>query len=199
MIVRSPSGLSLGTLSTIAPGNFAIQRGTFFSTDRALDPAKVVDVRGNDVIYRLEEELDQPAAENNELRIGLMEEEAFVEKSTMDAGQVRIHKNVVTEHREITVPLRHEEVYVEHIPAGQARAATHVFEDEHYTIQLHEEQFKIAKRPVLKEEVRIHRESLEEQRTMAASLRHEELDLEDASQGTDRLHAEGLHTEKKDV
>jgi len=141
-------------------------------------------------------------AEGNELRVPLMEEEVVVQKATKETGAVRIHKNVVEEERQVTVPLRREEVIVERTPINRSATAmpadAHPFEDQRFAIPVHEEEFELIKRPVVKEEVCVRRVSHEEQRAATATVRHEELEVEDTSRRATKLPGE-YSTDKKIV
>jgi uncharacterized protein (TIGR02271 family) len=135
-------------------------------------------------------------AEGSELRVPLMEERVHIQKSTKEVGAVRVHKNVVTEEHKVTVPVRHEEVVVEHVPAERAVAKpAHAFEHERYSIAVHQEEFEVVKQPALKEEVRVRRVTHEEQRSAVASARHEELEVEDQTRRTQSIS----DPEKKEV
>ena len=59
--------------------------------------------------------------------IELREEELRVEKERVEAGEVRLRKEVVKENKTIDVPVTHEEVVVEKRPVGgrhRARSGT---------------------------------------------------------------------------
>ena len=122
-------------------------------------------------------------AEGRELRVPLMEEQVSVEKKSMDAGEFRIHKEVVTEERKVTVPLKHEEVIVERVRSASPQATTgaRAFQEERFSIPVHEEQFEVTKRPVIKEEVVVRRVTRQEERPASVSVRHEEIEIEDAT------------------
>jgi uncharacterized protein (TIGR02271 family) len=206
MTVRSTSGLSLGTVIDLGRESFIVEKGAFFPKNHELRSDCVAEIRGDEILYRLAQDVSETArtngwqktelAEGNELRMPLMEEQILVEKEIKETGAVRVHKNVIIEERNITVPIRSEEVIVEHLPAARAgTAAAHAFEDERYSIPVHEEEFRVQKRPVVKEEVRVRRVSHEEQRSATASLRHEELEVEDET----RIERARLESEKKEV
>jgi uncharacterized protein (TIGR02271 family) len=200
MMVRSTSGIHLGVVVRTDAHTFVVGKGVFFQKDHELHYGGIAEIRDNDIVYRLSQEATAGAApqplpptesyrttelpEGKELRVPLMEEQVVVEKSTRETGAVRIHKNVVSEQRQITVPVRHEEVIIERRPAGPstpAQVTTRPFEDERYSIPIHEEAFQVIKRSVLKEEVSVRRVTREEQRVASATVRHEELEVEDTS------------------
>ncbi len=218
MIVKSTSGISLGTVASTRPQFFVVEKGTYFPKDHELRYEGILEIRGNEILYRLSKErvaegslavekekeekgkgfLTADLPEGQELRVPLMEEQVIVEKSSQETGSVRIHKNVVAEERQVTVPIRREEVVVERRAAEQTTpgADAHPFEDERYSIPVHEEAFQVVTRPVVKEEVRVRRVTHEEQRSASARVRHEELEVEDDSH---RLGSKVLDEEKKEV
>lgn len=49
--------------------------------------------------------------------VPIREERLDVSKQTVQVGEIRIHKRVITENKTFTVPVRREEVYIERIPA----------------------------------------------------------------------------------
>ena len=98
-----------------------------------------------------------------------MEEELGVEKVMRESGHVRIHKAVKSEEKRFAVPTTREEVVIEHVPATNGRSALSrepKFEEETLDVTLHEEELRISKRPVLREEVVI--------RTVAQSVETED-------------------------
>jgi uncharacterized protein (TIGR02271 family) len=205
MSARSTSGIALGKVISIGPNGFTVEKGLFFPKDHELRNDCIAEVRGEEIYYRLAEELTAPKTngwqkaelrEGKELRVPLMEEQVLIQKESKETGAVRVHKNVVTEERKVTVPLRHEEVIIEHVPAQNASKSTHAFEDERYSIPVHEEEFQVVKQPVIKEEVRVRCVTREETRAASTSVRHEELEVEDETR-RERERLEKL--EKKEV
>jgi uncharacterized protein (TIGR02271 family) len=122
---------------------------------------------------------------SDELRIPLMKEEIDVEKFQRDSGHVRIHKAVRVEEKHFSVPLRREELVIEHIAAtGQegAYSAAGAFEDQTMDIALQEEDIRVGKHSVLREEVVVRKVSRAVEKDAAASLRTEDLEIEDTRQ-----------------
>lgn len=125
-----------------------------------------------------------PAAEtgDSEMRIPLMQEELEIEKVPRESGHVRIHKGVKTEERHFTVPVRREEIVIEHVTAFAGGAGTGepgIFEDRVVDIALHEEEIRVTKRPVLREEIVVRTVAHSVEKEGTATLRHEEADVED--------------------
>ncbi len=119
---------------------------------------------------------------DQEMRIPLMQEELEIEKVPQESGHVRIHKGVKTEERHFTVPVRREEIVIEHVTAFAGGAGTGepgTFEEQVVDIALHEEEIRVTKRPVLREEIVVRTIAHSVEKEATATLRHEEADVED--------------------
>lgn len=117
---------------------------------------------------------------SEQVRIPVAEEELVVEKRERQAGEVRVRKDVVTEHKQIDVPVTREEVNVERVPVerGEARGDEARFQEGTISVPVREEEVEIRKRPVVKEEVRVGKTVRQEERRADAELRREEVDIE---------------------
>ncbi|MBV8314457.1 MAG: YsnF/AvaK domain-containing protein [Planctomycetaceae bacterium] len=81
-------------------------------------------------------------------RIEVREEELRAHKQLVEAGEVRVRKEVVTEHRTLEAPVQREEVVIERrAPTGELV--------EEIRIPVREEQVTVERRPVVKEEVTV--------------------------------------------
>jgi uncharacterized protein (TIGR02271 family) len=120
------------------------------------------------------------------VRVPVVEEQLEVEKRTRQAGSVRITKQVREEQKQVTVPVRKEEVRVERVPATGASAGDTAIGGGRIDVPVMEEEVVVSKRPVVKEEVRISKQVKEEPRRVAETVRREEVDVED-----DRDESEG--------
>lgn len=101
---------------------------------------------------------------------------------THEVGRARLRKHVVTEHQQVTVPVSHEEVTVEHEPITAAnRAAAYegppISEAEHEVV-LHEERPVTEKETVPVERVRLGTETVTGQETVGDEVRREEIEVE---------------------
>lgn len=126
--------------------------------------------------------------EDQELHIPLMREEMDVEKFSRESGHVKIHKAVHVEEKHFSVPLRREELVIEHIAGGGregalSAAAEGAFEEATMDIVLQEEDVRVGKHAVLREEVIVRKVTRAIEKDAAASLRSEDLEIEDT-----RLH-----------
>jgi uncharacterized protein (TIGR02271 family) len=119
------------------------------------------------------------AGTTERMDVPVVEEELSAEKRVAHAGEVRIHKDVVTERREISVPVTKEEVRVERIPAGtEAQPGEATFREETISVPIREEEVEIRKRPVVREQVRVSKTSRQEERRASEDVRREEVDVE---------------------
>lgn len=119
--------------------------------------------------------------EREELRVPVTEEQLDVTKRMKDAGEVRLRKDVVTETKHVDVPVMREEVHVDRVPAGEARAVgpgEASFQDKTVSMPIREEELEIHKRPVVKEEVRLRKDRVVEQRAADAEVRREDVRVE---------------------
>jgi uncharacterized protein (TIGR02271 family) len=119
------------------------------------------------------------AANANEQRLTLSEEELTVGKREVQAGAVEIDKRVETEHVRESVPVTHEEAIVERRPITDpmaARGAT-IGEGETIRVPLTEEEVVAEKRAVAKEELVVRKTEVTETETVEADLRRERAEV----------------------
>jgi uncharacterized protein (TIGR02271 family) len=123
------------------------------------------------------------ASNGHEIRIPLMTEEVDVEKVSRETGHVRVHKAVKTEERHFTVPTTREEIVIEHVAvdkdAPRLGAGEAAFQEQTVDVALHEEEIRVTKRPVLREEVVVRTTARSVEKEGSATLRHEEAEIED--------------------
>lgn len=114
----------------------------------------------------------------------LREEQLRVDKNRVQTGEVRLRKEIVQETRTIEVPLVREELVIETRPiSGTSRPgsldARDIGKMEEIRIPVSEEQVHIKKEVVPREEVRISKERITENRTVSKDVKHEEAILEE--------------------
>ena len=127
-------------------------------------------------------------ADEDELRVQRTEEELVAGTRQRQAGSIRVRKRVRTDHERIEVPTRHEEVWVERVPVEGEVTEAQIGEDE-VVVPVTEEEIVVHKRPVLKEEVRVRKDVVEETEVVEEDVRREEVEVEDDTErgrGTDR-------------
>lgn len=117
---------------------------------------------------------------SNETRsIPVREEQLEVEKQQVQSGEVRVHKEVVTEQKTINVPVNREEVVIERHPvSGEQVSETPIGQDETIRIPVSEEQVTITKQPVVTGEVEIGKRTVQDQKQYTDTVKREEVDVE---------------------
>jgi uncharacterized protein (TIGR02271 family) len=119
--------------------------------------------------------------DEDELRVQRTEEELAVGTRQREAGSIRVRKRVRTDRERIEVPTRHEEVSVERVPVEGEASEAEIGEDE-IVVPVTEEEVVVHKRPVLKEEVRIRKDVVEETEVVQEDVRREEVEIEDETE-----------------
>lgn len=201
MVVVSADGEKLGKVTRIHEHGFEIEKGLLFRTERDARFGDVMDVRGDDIFLRCtKEELEsrdeteayqpisgtaepamgvKPPGPGEEARIPLVEEEVVAHKQVREAGEVRVHKETITEEKQVTVPVQREVVRVERVPAsGEPAPAAGAFQEETVTIPVRQEVVELEKRPVVREEVVVTKTTREGTETAATTARREQVDVE---------------------
>jgi uncharacterized protein (TIGR02271 family) len=116
--------------------------------------------------------------DEDELRVQRSEEELRAGTREREAGSMRVRKRVRTDREQIEVPTRHEEVSVERVPMEGEATEAQIGEDE-VVVPVTEEEVVVEKRPVVKEEVRIRKDVVEDTETVEEDVRREEVEVED--------------------
>lgn len=108
--------------------------------------------------------------------IQVKEEELHVSKQPVQTGEVRVRKEVHTEQKTIEVPVKKEEVVIERRPATGREPARSGFDNpEEIRIPVREEQLRVEKTPVVKEEVKISKRDVEKTERVTGTVRKEEV------------------------
>src|ERR671921_212341 len=122
--------------------------------------------------------------DEEELRVQRTEEELRAGTREREAGEVRVRKDVRIDREQISVPTRHEEVSVERVPVeGREASEAEIGEDE-VTMPVTEEEVVVEKRPVVKEEIRVRKDVVEDEEVVEEDVRREEVDIEDQGRKT---------------
>jgi uncharacterized protein (TIGR02271 family) len=110
------------------------------------------------------------------------EEQLRVGTEARVAGQARLRKYVVTEHQQVTVPVSHEEVTLEREPITDAnRGAAYdgpAISEEEHEVTLHAERPVVDTEAVAVERVRLGKQTVTEQETVAGQVRKEQIELD---------------------
>jgi uncharacterized protein (TIGR02271 family) len=113
-------------------------------------------------------------------RVELREEELRTEKERVQAGEVRLRKEVVSEDRTIEVPVTREEVVIERRPAARGQEADgDIDEGEEIRIPLMEEEVRVEKTPVVREEVTLKKRQVQDTERVSETVRREEARIEE--------------------
>jgi uncharacterized protein (TIGR02271 family) len=207
MQVRSSDGEKLGKIVRCDEEAFVIEKGFFFPKDTIAGYHQIARIEGDELVLAIpaaalhERAAGHGAREDVErrthderreagtagvgasehVRIPVAEEELVAEKRDRQAGEVRVRKDVVTEHRQIDVPVTREEVNVERVPVerGEARGDEARFQEGTISVPVREEEVEIHKRPVVKEEVRVGKTTRQEERRAEAEVRREEVKVDE--------------------
>jgi uncharacterized protein (TIGR02271 family) len=95
---------------------------------------------------------------------------------------MRVRKRVRTERERVLVPKRREEVSVERVPVERREASdTEIGEDE-FVVPFLEEEIVVEKRPVVKEEIRVRKEVVEDEEVVERDVRKEEIEIDDQTE-----------------
>jgi len=117
--------------------------------------------------------------QESEEAIQLREEELRARKQTVEAGEVRIGKEVVEERRTIDVPVSREEVTVERRPVDRRPSDTPIGQDdETIRMPIREDRVEVEKVPVVTEEISIGKQTVQETRQVSGTVRREEARIE---------------------
>jgi uncharacterized protein (TIGR02271 family) len=112
-------------------------------------------------------------------KVQLREEELQVHKTPVQTGEVRVGKEVVTEHKTIQVPVQREEVVIERHPASGAATTGGIRAGEEIRIPVKEEEVHVDKVAVAKEEVTVGKRTVHGTETVSGDVRKEQVKIEE--------------------
>ena len=122
----------------------------------------------------------------DEVRVRRSEEEIQVETREREAGAMRVRKRVRTDRERIVVPKKRVEVTVERVPVegdavpvGEQGSTTPEIGEDEIIVPVIEEEVVVEKRPVVKEEIRIRKEVVEDAEVVEEDVRKEEVEIDD--------------------
>ena len=130
-------------------------------------------------------------------RLQLREEELVATKERVQAGEVRVRKDVVTEEKTIRVPVTREEVVIERHPVSGQAASGDIKDGEEIRIPLSEEEVRVEKRPVVKEEITVSKRQKQETETVRDTVRREEARIEETGTSRGRGRWEGKERRRR--
>jgi len=127
-------------------------------------------------------------------KVQLHEEQLHVEKTPVQTGEVRVRKEVHTQTQNIQVPVEREEVVVERRPASGPASTTDIRAGEEVRIPVREEQVRVTKDNVIKEEVVVGKRKVTDTQQVQGQVRKEDVKVEKQE---DVKVRETTHTTKK--
>jgi uncharacterized protein (TIGR02271 family) len=130
---------------------------------------------------REQEGLNQPGddlEDEDEFRVRRTEEELRAGTREREAGALNVRKRVRTDREQVRVPTKHEEVSVERVPVNEEGTGAEIGEDE-VSMPVVEEEVVTEKRPVVKEELKIRKDVVEDEEVVEEDVRKEEVDVDD--------------------
>lgn len=109
----------------------------------------------------------------------LREEQLQATKQRVQAGEVELRKDVVTEQKTINVPVTHEEVVIErtNVNSGQVDQNP-IGQDEVIRVPVSEEQVNVTKTPVVTGEVAVGKRAIQENQQVTDTVKREEARVE---------------------
>jgi len=120
------------------------------------------------------------AAQDDQAGVVLSEEQLQVGKREVESGRVRLRKVVRTEHQEVPVDLRREEVTVERVSATDANVPGDAFSQQDVEIPVMREEAVVGKEARVTGEVRLNKEVSTETRNVGGEVRREDVEIEGA-------------------
>jgi uncharacterized protein (TIGR02271 family) len=108
----------------------------------------------------------------------LHEEELQVGKREVESGRVRLRKVVHTEHQEVPVELRREQVEIDRVPAtGDAPSGT-AFQEQEIDVPVTREEAVVNKASRATEQVRLNKTAETETETVGGDVRTEDVEVD---------------------
>lgn len=109
----------------------------------------------------------------------LHEEKLNVHKQPVETGEVRVRKEVVTEHKTIDVPVQREEVVIErHAVCSQPASSADIRSGDEIRIPVKEEQVRVDKQAVVTEEVKVGKRQVQDTEHVSGTVRKEKVHVE---------------------
>ena len=106
-------------------------------------------------------------------KIEVREEELHAHTRPVDAGEVRVRKEVTTEHRTIEVPVQHEEVVIERHAASGRASSGDIRAGEEIRIPVMDEEVIVDKKAVVKEEISVGKRTVQGTERVSGDIRKE--------------------------
>ncbi|MHC5541007.1 YsnF/AvaK domain-containing protein, partial [Singulisphaera rosea] len=121
--------------------------------------------------------------------IQVKEERLHADKRPVEAGEVRVRKEVHTETKTLEIPVEREEVIIERTPVHGRTSVESIREGEEIRIPVREEQVTVSKDAVVIEEVKVGKRVVKDTKRVSGQVRKEEVKVE--QQGNVEVHSRG--------
>jgi len=130
-------------------------------------------------------------------RVEVREEQLHAQKRPVEAGEVRVRKEVHTEQQTINVPVTREEVVIERHPASGRATSGDIRAGEEIRIPVKEERVDVTKQAVVKEEVTVGKRKIHETEQVSGTVRKEEVKVEQEGDVNVRGNVKGTRGDRK--
>ncbi len=142
---------------------------------------------------------DRANETDQERVIRLREEQLNVSKQNVQAGEVDLRKEVVSQQQTVNVPVTHEEVYIEQRPVTDATAVdnTPIGQGETIRVPVTEEKVNVSKDTVVTGEVSIGKRAVTENQQVTDTVRREEIRTDES--GNPRIVGDTTRTDNTDT
>lgn len=104
----------------------------------------------------------------------LREEELDIAKDRVQVGEVTLRKEIVEEHKSVTVPVTHEEVVIERRAISNEFSESPIGDEEVIHIPVSKEKVEVGKHTVITGEVSAYKREVEESEIIEETIRREE-------------------------
>lgn len=126
-------------------------------------------------LYSLKNKVLKKNSYLNEAKIELREEELELYKNRVKTGEVKIHKEILKEEKNITVPIIREELVIENREIGEESKNNASADIKTIRIPIREEHIEVSKYPVMLEDVSIFKQPIQEIQHIEETLKREKL------------------------
>ena len=163
-----------GRSTAESPSGLPASEGTGFTSDTANNTSgnyATSNAAGSDFGSR---------GSNTDESLTLHEEELEVGKRQVETGQVRLRKVVHTEHQEVPVELRREEVQIERVPASGNVDGGNAFQEQEINVPVTREEAVVGTQTRATEQVRLNKTVSTDTENVGGDVRREEVETDDS-------------------
>ena len=205
MTVYGADGEKVGKVVAVDPGYVVVEKGFFFPTDYYI-PASAIANIDEDHLYltvskeeALHQGWDQPLTATSyatdtayatdavgggggeRVRVPVHEEELTATTRPVEAGKVRIEKDVVTEERTLDVPVTEERVRVSRVAVDREAPVDDptAFQEGVIEVPLRREEVDLQTRTRVAGEVEVEKEAVQRTERVGGTVRREEVRVDD--------------------